>query len=59
MNLFDTGALAVPDQVSLAMAEIATDIREGLRVVAVGTGLQVMQQLIEPDAIAAWERATR
>ena len=41
-NEFDTSALAVPEQVSVAMAEIAADMREGLLALAVGAGLQVM-----------------
>lgn len=36
-------ALAVPEQVSVAMDEIAADMREGLLALAVGAGLQVMQ----------------
>lgn len=48
----DTSTLAVPEQVSVAMAEIAADMREGLLALAVGTGLQVMQQLMEADVTA-------
>ena len=36
----------VPDRVSVAMAEIAGSMREGLLALAVGTGLQVMQALM-------------
>ncbi|MBK8459515.1 MAG: IS256 family transposase [Micropruina sp.] len=50
---FDTSKLAVPEQVSVAMAEIAADMREGLLALAVGAGLQVMQQLMEADVTAA------
>ena len=50
---FDTSALAVPEQVSVAMDEIAADMREGLLALAVGAGLQVMQQLMEADVTAA------
>jgi len=50
---FDTSALAVPEQVSVAMEEIAADMREGLLALAVGTGLQVMAQLMEADVTAA------
>jgi putative transposase len=50
---FDTSALAVPEQVSVAMNEIAADMREGLLALAVGVGLQVMQQLMEADVAAA------
>jgi putative transposase len=48
----DTRALAVPEQVSVAMNEIAADMREGLLALAVGAGLQVMQQLMEADVTA-------
>ena len=34
----DANALAVPEQVSVAMAEIAADMREGLLALAVGAG---------------------
>jgi putative transposase len=43
----------VPEQVSVAMAEIAADLREGLLALAVGAGLQVMAQLMEADVAAA------
>ncbi len=49
---FDTSALAVPEQVSVAMEEIAADMREGLLALAVGAGLQVMQQLMDTDVSA-------
>ena len=49
---FDTSALAVPEQVSVAMTEIAADMREGLLALAVGAGLQVMGQLMEADVAA-------
>jgi len=45
--------LAVPEQVSVAMDEIAADLREGLLALAVGAGLQVMGQLMEADVTAA------
>ena len=41
MTELDTSALAVPAQVSVAMEEIAADLREGLLALAVGAGLQV------------------
>jgi putative transposase len=44
--------LALPETVSVAMAEVAADMREGLLALAVGTGLQVMQQLMEADVTA-------
>ena len=48
----DATALAVPPRVSIAMEEIAADMREGLLALAVGAGLQVMQQLMEADVSA-------
>ena len=48
----DATALAVPEQVSVAMEAIAADMREGLLALAVGTGLQVMAQLMEADVTA-------
>jgi len=52
MTGFDTRAVAVPEQVSVAMAEIAADMRQGLLALAVGAGLQVMQSLMEEDVAA-------
>ena len=49
---FDTSVLAVPERVSVAMDEIAADMREGLLALAVGAGLQVMAQLMEADVTA-------
>ncbi len=49
---FDTSALAVPEQVSVAMNEIAENMTEGLLALAVGTGLQVMGALMEADVSA-------
>ena len=46
---FETSTLTVPEQVSVAMEEIAADLREGLLALAVGAGLQVMEQLMEAD----------
>ena len=48
----DTSALAVPEQVSVVMGEIADDMREGLLALAVGAGLQVMQSLMDEDVTA-------
>src|SRR3954471_1358233 len=45
----DALGIAVPERVSVAMAEIAGSMREGLLALAVGTGLQVMQVLMEGD----------
>src|SRR5450830_1281636 len=44
--------LAVPDAVTIAMSEIAEDMREGLLALAVGAGLQVMASLMEADVAA-------
>ena len=44
--------LAVPDEVTVAMGEIAEDMREGLLALAVGAGLQVMASLMEADVAA-------
>jgi len=52
-NEIDTSMLAVPGQVSVVIEEIAADMREGLLALAVGAGLQVMQQLMETDVSAA------
>ena len=49
---FDTSPLAVPERVSVAMAEIAEDMREGLLALAVGAGLQVMGELMQADLAA-------
>lgn len=48
----DTNSLAVPEQVSIAMEQVAADLREGLLALAVGAGLQVMAQLMEADVAA-------
>ena len=40
---------AVPERVSVAMAEIAENMSEGLLALAVGAGLQVMQTLMDAD----------
>ena len=44
--------LAVPDEVTIAMGEIAEDMHEGLLALAVGAGLQVMAALMEADVAA-------
>jgi hypothetical protein len=44
--------IAVPDEVTIAMGEIAEDMREGLLALAVGAGLQVMASLMEADVAA-------
>ncbi|CAA9224175.1 MAG: Mobile element protein [uncultured Acidimicrobiales bacterium] len=42
----------VPDSVTVAMADLAETLREGLLALAVGTGLQVMAALMEEDVTA-------
>jgi putative transposase len=44
--------LAVPEQVTVALAEIAESAKEGLLALAVGAGLQVMQTLMEESITA-------
>jgi len=44
--------VAVPETVTVAMAEIAEDMREGLLALAVGAGLQVMATLMQADVAA-------
>jgi putative transposase len=48
----DASASAVPERVSVAMAEIAENMGEGLLALAVGTGLQVMVALMDADVTA-------
>jgi putative transposase len=50
----DTSAIAVPERVSVAMAEVAKDVRGGLLALAVGAGLQVMAALMDADVTAVW-----
>jgi len=45
-------AVALPTSVSVAMADIAATMREGLLAMAVGAGLSVMQSLMEESVIA-------
>ncbi len=40
---------AIPEQVSVAMAEIAENMKEGLLALAVGAGLQVLAAMMEAD----------
>jgi putative transposase len=47
------GAPAVPERVSVALGEIAADMREGLLALAVGAGLQVMTAMMDADVTAA------
>jgi transposase-like protein len=48
-----TSQPAVPETVSVALAELAGELREGLLALAVGTGLQVMAAIMEEDVTAA------
>ena len=48
----DASASAIPERVSVAMAEIAENMGEGLLALAVGAGLQVMAALMEADVTA-------
>jgi putative transposase len=47
-----TRELTVPEEVTVALAEIAESAREGLLALAVGAGLQVLQTLME-ESVAA------
>ncbi|MFY2861194.1 hypothetical protein [Mycobacterium sp. THU-M104] len=47
---------AIPQQVSVAMAEIAENMSEGLLTLAVGAGLQVMQILLEAEVTSGGRR---
>jgi hypothetical protein len=49
----DTSGPAVPERVSVALGELAGELREGLLALAVGTGLQVMAAIMEGDVAAA------
>jgi len=42
----------LPEAVSVVMAELAGDVREGLLAMAVGTGLQVMAAMMNADVEA-------
>src|SRR5258708_12175682 len=48
----DGSVSAVPERVSVAMAEIAGNMGEGLLALAVGAGLQVMAALMDADVTA-------
>ena len=65
------GATALPERVSVAMAEIAENMQEGLLALAVGAGLQVMAALesfvsqdrllskLREKYVEAWSRLSR
>ena len=44
--------MAVPDTVAVAMTHLADELREGLLALAVGTGLQVMDAILEESVTA-------
>jgi putative transposase len=44
--------LTIPEEVSVALAEIAESATEGLLALAVGAGLQVLQQMMEESVVA-------
>jgi hypothetical protein len=45
----DCAQLQLPEQVTVAVAELAGAAREGLLALAVGTGLQVLQAMLAED----------
>ena len=45
----DQALLQLPEQVTVAVAELASAAREGLLALAVGTGLQVLEVMLEED----------
>jgi putative transposase len=45
----DRAQLVLPEQVTVAVAELAQAAREGLLALAVGTGLQVLQAMLDED----------
>jgi transposase-like protein len=49
----ETSPPAVPETVSVALGELAGELREGLLALAVGAGLQVMAAIMEEDVSAA------
>jgi putative transposase len=51
-DALDAPGVAVPERVSVAMAEIAESMQEGLLALAVSAGLQVMSALMEADVSA-------
>jgi putative transposase len=52
MNDAAATGLAVPESVTVAMAELAVGVQEGLLALAVGTGLQVMAAMMNADVAA-------
>jgi putative transposase len=52
-RLAHEAAVTLPDTVSVAVAELAAELEEGLLAFAVGTGLQVLTTILEAEATAA------
>ena len=52
-NATSATTLALPEVVTVALAELAGDVQEGLLAMAVGTGLQVMAAMMNADLEAA------
>jgi len=48
----DVAVISMPDTVNVTMANLADELREGLLALAVGTGLQVMDAILE-ESVAA------
>jgi hypothetical protein len=55
----DTSQPAVPETVSVALAELVGEVHEGLLAQAVGTGLQVMAAMMEADVTGVCGPALR
>ncbi len=53
MNDAAAMGLAVPESVTVVMAELAGDVQQGLLALAVGTGLQVMAAMMNADVEAS------
>jgi putative transposase len=49
----ETSHPAVPERVSVALAELTGELREGLLALAVGAGMQVLAAMMEDDVTAA------
>jgi putative transposase len=47
----DRAQLQLPEQVTVAVTELAGAAREGLLALAVGTGLQVLQVMLAEDVV--------
>ena len=52
----ETSRPAVPETVSVALAELTGELREGLLALAVGAGMQVLAAMMEDDITAACGR---